>query len=122
VFVGDLIGGTTPGAGNTIAFNDGPGVSVFPATGIQVEGNAIHDNGGPGVWVQADPFGSADPFGAFSDGLATGISVQRNSSYANGGLGIALGSIAVKADGTQLSLQEVLDNFQTNRNLWADDK
>ena len=39
----DLIGGTTPGAGNTIAFNDGPAVSVG-GTGVQIEGNSIYGN------------------------------------------------------------------------------
>jgi hypothetical protein len=38
-----LIGGTTPGAGNTIAFNDGPAVSVN-GTGVQIEGNSIYGN------------------------------------------------------------------------------
>jgi hypothetical protein len=38
------IGGTTPGAGNTIAFNDGPAVSVA-GTGVQIEGrNSIYGN------------------------------------------------------------------------------
>jgi hypothetical protein len=39
----DLIGGTTPGAGNTIAFNDGPAVEVKGA-GNAIEGNSIYGN------------------------------------------------------------------------------
>jgi titin len=55
---GDLIGGTTPGAGNTIAFNNGPAVSVgspgplndgILATGVRIQGNSIYGNSGPGI-------------------------------------------------------------------------
>jgi hypothetical protein len=38
-----LIGGTSPGEGNTIAFNDGPAVEVS-GTGDAVEGNSIYGN------------------------------------------------------------------------------
>jgi hypothetical protein len=41
-----LIGGTTPGAGNTIAFNDGPAVEVG-GHGLASEGNSIYGNAGP---------------------------------------------------------------------------
>jgi streptogramin lyase len=137
----NLIGGTTPGAGNIIAFNygpaitaglsdqiegnalfnnAGPGVELF-GTGDQIESNSIYSNAGPGVWVQSDPFGSADPFGAFSDGLSTGTSIQGNSIFGNGGLGIALGSIAVDVNGNPLTLQQVEDNLQTNPDLWDHD-
>jgi hypothetical protein len=138
-----LIGGTAPGAGNTIALNDGPAVEVF-GTGVQIEGNSIHDNSGPGleaqgtgdqidgnsiysnagpgVWVQSDPFGSEDPFGPFSDGLTNGVSIQRNSIYGNGGLGISLGSIAVDASGNPLTLQQVQDSLQSNPGLWDHDE
>src|SRR5262249_34872151 len=52
-----LIGGTTPGAGNTIAHNlgppvaspDGPNPQPTAATGVQIEGNSIHDNAGLGI-------------------------------------------------------------------------
>jgi hypothetical protein len=168
---GDLLGGTTPGSGNIIAFNDGfatplfnsllsngpAAVEVFgtgdqiegnyiysnnsPAavevfgTGDQVEGNSIYSNAGAGVWVQSDPFGSNDPFGAFSDGfglpfsfgafsedLSSGISIQGNSIYANGGLGIALGTNAVDVKGNPLTLQQVQANLQSNPNLWDNDE
>jgi hypothetical protein len=91
----NLIGGTSPGTGNTIAFNVGPG-----------------------VWVRSDPFGSADPNGAFSEGTATGIRIQGNSLYANGGLGITLGSVAVDVNGNPLTLQQV----QANPSLWNHDE
>jgi CSLREA domain-containing protein len=49
----NTIGGTAAGAGNTIAYNDGHGVSVFPvaepATGNAIRGNSIHSNGSKGI-------------------------------------------------------------------------
>jgi hypothetical protein len=45
----NLIGGTEPGAGNTIAFNSGPGVLVDNGTGNAIRQNAIFANGGPGI-------------------------------------------------------------------------
>jgi hypothetical protein len=49
IFAGGLvndatIGGTAPGMGNIIAFNDGPAVEVV-GTGVQIEGNSIYGNG-----------------------------------------------------------------------------
>ena len=50
-----LVGGTTAGAGNVIAFNGltgfAPGVIVFnpPASGNQILRNSIHSNGGLGI-------------------------------------------------------------------------
>jgi parallel beta-helix repeat protein len=123
--INSLIGGLGPGEGNVIAFNDGPAVEdvgTADQTGNQIEGNSIYSNAGPGVWVQSDPFGSADPFGAFSDGLATGLRIQGNSIYGNGGLGITLGTIAVDATGNPLTLQQVTDNFQSNPGLWDHDE
>jgi hypothetical protein len=48
---GNLIGGTTTGAGNVIAFNQGAGVAVTGATttGNAIRGNSIHDNTGLGI-------------------------------------------------------------------------
>ncbi len=111
--------------GNTIAFNGGSGIEVDSGTGAHISGNTIASNAGPGVWVLGDPFGAADPFGAYSDGapsghalLITGIAIQGNSIYANGGLGIALGDIAVDADGNPLTLQQV----QADPGLWYQDE
>src|SRR5437879_278387 len=42
----NLIGGTTPGAGNTIGFCAGPGVYVDSGTGNNILGNSIYGNGG----------------------------------------------------------------------------
>jgi hypothetical protein len=50
-----IIGGSSPGAGNTIAFNSGAGVLVRTVlgtnwtTGNSVEGNSIYANGGLGI-------------------------------------------------------------------------
>jgi hypothetical protein len=46
---GSLIGGTIPGAGNTIAFNANDGVLVDTATGVAIQQNSIHDNGNLGI-------------------------------------------------------------------------
>jgi len=45
---GVVIGGTAPGAGNTIAFNNGPSISVG-CTGVRIEGNSIYANSGLGI-------------------------------------------------------------------------
>jgi hypothetical protein len=47
----NTIGGTTAGAGNTIAFNPGGGVSVLNGSGNSILGNSIHDNGGRGIFL-----------------------------------------------------------------------
>jgi hypothetical protein len=50
------IGGTSPGAGNVIAFNDGPGVGVITgaAAAAAIESNSIFANGGPGIDLGVD--------------------------------------------------------------------
>ena len=45
----NTIGGTTPGAGNTIAFNTADGVLVDTGTGNAIEQNSIFSNGGLGI-------------------------------------------------------------------------
>ena len=47
-----VIGGTAPGAGNTIAYNQGVGVSAY-YTGDRIEGNSIYGNGGLGIQVDS---------------------------------------------------------------------
>jgi parallel beta-helix repeat protein len=59
----NTVGGTATGAGNTIAFNKGPGVNIVATTGStggtnQVLGNAITSNAGAGVYVQS-PVGAS---------------------------------------------------------------
>lgn len=49
------IGGTAPGAGNTIAFNNGPGVQTSSsAVSVSVRRNAIDSNSGLGIDLKAD--------------------------------------------------------------------
>jgi parallel beta-helix repeat protein len=61
---GSQIGGTTIGAGNTIAFNNGPGVWVTGdalngyVKNVTIEGNSIHDNGSLGIDLGDNPFGA----------------------------------------------------------------
>ncbi len=45
----NTIGGTVPGAGNKIAFNGGPGVSLLESIRTSVRGNSIFSNGGLGI-------------------------------------------------------------------------
>jgi hypothetical protein len=45
----ETIGGISPGAGNTIAFNGGRGVDIPFGNGNTVRGNGIFDNGGSGL-------------------------------------------------------------------------
>jgi hypothetical protein len=46
---GVLVGGTSPGASNTIAFNNGYGVEVVSGTGNSILGNSIFSNSGLGI-------------------------------------------------------------------------
>jgi hypothetical protein len=49
----NTIGGTTAGAGNTIAFSTYDGVSVNSGTGNSILGNSIHDNTGLGILLNS---------------------------------------------------------------------
>jgi hypothetical protein len=49
------LGGTDPGDGNTVAFNERVGARVeFDATGVAVLGNAFFENGGLGIDLDSD--------------------------------------------------------------------
>ena len=52
-FTGNTIGGTTPGAGNIIAYNAGDGVMVNTGTGNPIRQNSIFANGGLGIDLQS---------------------------------------------------------------------
>ena len=49
-----MIGGTSAGAGNTIAFNGGRGVNVHSGDHITIVGNAVFSNGGLGIDLSGD--------------------------------------------------------------------
>jgi hypothetical protein len=96
VFGGNQIGGTTPGAGNLISGNFGPGVQIGPGTGILVQGNLIGTdvtgiqplgNSGDGVTVNAGLTNSGDQFPAQDSvgGLAVGAA---NRIAFNSGRGV----------------------------------
>jgi parallel beta-helix repeat protein len=53
------VGGTTAGAGNTIASNSTFGVEVFGGTGNAIRENSIHDNG-QGIVLDPNPFNNAN--------------------------------------------------------------
>jgi titin len=42
----NTIGGTSPGAGNVIAFNSNNGITLLNGAGNSILGNSIHDNNG----------------------------------------------------------------------------
>jgi hypothetical protein len=92
-----IIGGLTPGAGNTITHNNGAGIEVDGGSGYQIEGNSIASNTGPGVWVLGDTFYDIPPF------TGTGVQISANSIHDNGGLGIDLGDIPVDANGNPVT-------------------
>jgi hypothetical protein len=120
----NVIGGTAPGAGNTIAYNGGGGVQIGPnlepwpsqallPTGNSVLGNAIRQNAGSGVLVDASgnavggtAAGAGNVIsGNQGDGVfvgqgATGVSILGNAIAASGGLGIHLDS-ASRANDSQ---------------------
>jgi FG-GAP-like repeat len=58
---GNRIGGTLPGAGNTIAFNGGPGVNSNISTGNAIRGNSIFSNGGLGIEHSGSGVNANDP-------------------------------------------------------------
>jgi len=58
---GTLIGGATPGARNTIAFNGGNGVEVDGGTGNTISRNSIFSNGGLGIDLGGDGVTLNDP-------------------------------------------------------------
>jgi parallel beta-helix repeat protein len=115
---------------NTIAFNQGDagafsesgGIVIAPTyppqsgpspTPVTIEDNSIHDNTGPGVWVEADWVPGQGPadgvFGGFAETYATGVEIGANNSvYENTGLGIQLGGVVVDAN----------DNPTTDPNAW----
>ncbi len=49
----NLIGGMTPGTGNTIAYNSGNGVDIDSGTGNSIFANSIFSNGGPGIFLNS---------------------------------------------------------------------
>jgi parallel beta-helix repeat protein len=57
----NTVGGTDPGAGNTIAFNQGKGVAILSGTGNRVSSNAIFDNAGLGIDLNNNGVTANDP-------------------------------------------------------------
>ena len=90
------IGGTTPGTGNTIAFNGGAGVSIFGAN-IAVLGNSIYGNAGLGIDLieGADVTGVTPNDPCDADGGSNGLQnfpVLTSASVA-GGMATLAGSL-----------------------------
>jgi CSLREA domain-containing protein len=62
-------------AGNTIAYNLGPGVSVDGASRVQIRGNSIFANKGGGIALSADP-APVPPLVESVEGSATAVTVE----------------------------------------------
>jgi hypothetical protein len=93
----DQIGGTAPGEGNVIAFNQVAGLEV--ASGDQIEGNSIYQNQGPGLEL------------VFA--LASGNQIEANSIYQNQGPAIEVGGTGDRIEGN--SIYGNLDNGFTGQ-------
>ena len=82
----NLIGGTAPNAGNTIAFNQGAGVTVGDssggfATGNSILGNFIFSNGGLGIDSSPNTLGDVPTLAtAFSTTVTVATGVTENGS------------------------------------------
>ena len=85
---GETIGGTAPGAGNTIAFNADTGILVFtssdnPASGTAIAGNTIHANGGDGIKLQSaagQVLGTGIQMNVITDNTLNGVWVDGPSN------------------------------------------
>ncbi len=73
----NVVGGTAAGEANTIAFNDGRGIIMFPGTGTgnRFSANSIHSNGGLGIDLGG---GGPDPNDA--DDVDTGVENDKQNS------------------------------------------
>jgi hypothetical protein len=73
-----LIGGTAPGEGNVIAYNNGrAAVGVWGATGVTIRGNEIYENNGLGIDLMPD-FAS---FGVTYNDAGDGDSANNLQNY-----------------------------------------
>jgi hypothetical protein len=75
-------GGTTAGAGNTIAFNVGNGVDLDSGTGNSILGNSIHDNTGLGIVLNS----ANDANDNQAAPVLTGVSSSGSGTAINGTL------------------------------------
>ena len=82
----NTIGGSTPGAGNLIAFTLGSGVGIDASPNNQIAGNTITNNSGGGVWVQ----------NAASSGTTIGASIPGGGNVItlNTGWGLLLNGVS----------------------------
>ena len=67
----NAVGGSSPGAGNVIAFNKGPGVTIRKSSNL-IQGNSIFSNDGLGIDLDGDGVSLNDPgdlLGGANDGL-----------------------------------------------------
>jgi titin len=101
----DTVGGGTSGAGNTIAFNGGAGVTVTGpnAFGETVLGNTIANNGGDGVFI--DGASGISIAGNYIGTKATGAAAVPNGGN---GVNITDGASNVTVGGTMPAARNVI--------------
>src|SRR5262249_21395982 len=109
----NLIGGVTPGTGNRIAFNTGPGVGVDDANSLRnaVRGNAIWGNGGLGIDLGLDGVTPNDPGG----GPRPGPNHLQNAPVITG-VTRAGGGVAIRGTLKSIPNTAFQIDFYANRN------
>jgi hypothetical protein len=90
----NVIGGSAPGAGNTIAFNTADGILVSSGSGNALLGNSLRDNGGLGIDLAPDGVtandggdGDAGPNGLQNFPLLASASTSGATTAVSGSLG-----------------------------------
>ena len=117
---GNTIGGTAPGARNTIAHNTANGVEVNGATGDPIEGNSIFANSGLGIALTLGGNGNEPPptiVSALTGGSSTTISgtaatgrsveVFANASCSDPEGAVFLGSVVTSTGNWSLTVPAV---------------
>ena len=89
----NTIGGTQSGAGNKIAFNGGPGLTISTGTGNSIRGNSIFSNNGlgidlglNGVTANDSDDGDTGPNHLQNFPVVTGVTSTSNSTTIQGSL------------------------------------
>ena len=83
----NTIGGTAAGAGNEIAYNDGPGVAVMGtnSTGNSIEGNSIHNNTPIGIGLGGTTFVANDSQGHTGPNLFQDYPIVQSATISSNG-------------------------------------
>jgi hypothetical protein len=105
----NLIGGTTPGVGNTIAFNNGPAVSVF-GTGVSIEENVIYGNND----INGSTGPAIDNLGQDGDSLTTLVDTNWPGGPFTGTDNSSISNVMLTQSGSTLTYSGTLTNGLPN--------